>query len=74
MRDGYAMRIATKTLNPKPLFIISGHFRQQKTIPLAVLLLETSIVGFGGTTLGEGELSCEEVASTARRCSFCRLS
>jgi hypothetical protein len=70
MRDGYAMRIATEILNPKPLSIISGHFRQQKTIPLTILLLETSSMGFGGTTLGEGELSSEEVASTARRCSF----
>jgi hypothetical protein len=65
MRDGYAMRIATEILNPKPLSIISGHFRQQKTIPLTILLLETSSMGFGGTTLGEGSYLLKK--SQARR-------
>jgi hypothetical protein len=50
MRDGYAMWIATETLNSKPLSIISGHFHKQKITPLIVLVPETSIVGFGGTT------------------------
>jgi hypothetical protein len=74
MRDGYAMRIATETLNPKPLSINSGHFRKQKTTLLTVLVFETSIRGFGGMTSGEGELPYREVASTARWYRFCRLS
>jgi hypothetical protein len=74
MCDGYAMQIATETLNPKSLSIISGYFNKQKTTPLIVLVLETSIVGFEGTKSGDGELSCREVASTARWCRFFRLS
>jgi hypothetical protein len=74
MRDGYAMRIATEILNPKPFSIISGHFRKQKTTPLTVIVPKISIVGFGGTTSGEGELPCRKVASMARRCRSCRLS
>jgi hypothetical protein len=66
MRDGYGMRIARETLNPKSLSIILGHFREQKTTPLTILLPETSIVEFGGTTLGQGDVPCCEVAMTAR--------
>lgn len=74
MHDGNAVRISTKTLNPKPLSIISGHFHKQKTTQVTVLMSETSIVGFGRTTLGKGDLSCRKVAKTARRYMSYRVS
>jgi hypothetical protein len=74
IRHGYAMWITTETLNPKPLSIISGHFREQKTSPLTILLPETSIVGFRGMTSGQGDVSYRKVAMTARRCRSYRLS
>ena len=73
-RDGYAMRIATKILNPKSLSIILGHFCKQKTTPLTILMPETSIVGFGETSLEEGDLPYSKVAMMARRCESSQLS
>jgi hypothetical protein len=67
------MWIATETLNPKPLSTISGHFREQKTTLLTVLVPKISIVGFGGTTSGNGDLLCREFAITARWRRSCQL-